>query len=252
VDLGTSFDQDTSSPGGPITHSAGPSFGCQDPKQPESPIFIGRGATGKFPSPGGRQQSADRGAPGRLSMNLRPQPLIVPEGSAHVEEGHMDTDAPPAMESENDISIHYTRLIRSIDRDHRRALHVRDKELAAMRERLNEMDQVYRKELKSRDFTIDDLRKRLDALQEQMQSRIEKAQNEVEDLWEARWKDRDRHLMERMRRIEVESQNHVERAVTERDEEWAAEWANKNKHLLDRLKAAERAAGQNLRVSLTN
>jgi hypothetical protein len=80
--------------------------------------------------------------------------LVIPESPVRIEEGHAGAESPPPMDTENDISIHYTRLIRSIDRDHRRALHERDQELAAMRERLNEVDQVYRQELRARDFTI--------------------------------------------------------------------------------------------------
>ena len=110
------------------------------------------------------------------------------------------------MDTENDISLHYTRLMRKLDRDHRKALHLKDKELEKLRERVNEVDTVYRQELRARDFLIDDLKKRLEHLQESQEASVEKARNEVEDLWESSWKDRDFHLRERMRRIEEEVQ----------------------------------------------
>ncbi|KMU76493.1 hypothetical protein CISG_01226 [Coccidioides immitis RMSCC 3703] len=161
--------------------------------------------------------------------------ILAPQSPARVEENHADGTTPPSMDSENDISIHYSRLIRNIDRDNRKALNLRDKELATMRVRLNELDQVYRKELKSRDFTIDDLRKRLQHLEEQMQSRIEKSQNEVEEQWESRWKLRDRHYMERMRRMELDFQKQLEQAVSDRDSEWAAELKRMNDKLLKNI-----------------
>jgi len=113
-----------------------------------------------------------------------------------------------------------------------------------MRERLNEIDQVYRQQLRERDFTIDDLRQRLTAAEEQVEKRIERTRHEVEDYWETLWKDRDRHMVERMHRIELESQRCVERAISERDEEWAAEWAKRNERLLQRLKTAEAAVAR--------
>lgn len=232
-------EQGSGSLGSPVTR---PSFGRSNHRRSKSSTLVEQDSGNKITTLPNPRSSAVTVPKLSLSSSGPSGPhLAVPESPVHVEEGHAESDAPPPMESDNDISIHYTRLIRSIDRDHRRALHLRDKELAAQRERLNEVDQVYRKELKSRDFTIDDLRSRLQALEDNMQSRIETAQNEVEDLWEMRWKDRDRHLMERMRRIELDSQKCVERAVAERDEEWGAEWARKNEQLLARLKVAEEA-----------
>ncbi|KAG5299542.1 chromosome segregation ATPase family protein [Histoplasma capsulatum G186AR] len=235
------------SPGGDITQSAGPSFATCQRKCPQSPVNTTRSSGGN-PAPSyPTHLSPDDGFHQRRPSlpNIPMLSLAVPQSPARIEEGHVGIDPPPPMEDENDVSIHYTRLIRSIDRDHRKALHVRDRELAGMRERLNEIDQVYRQELKSRDFTIDDMRKRLENLQEQMNSYIERAKNEVEDMWETRWKDRDRHLMERMRRIELESQIQVEKAVAERDKEWVAEWEKRNEGLLERLRASEgSAAGQ--------
>lgn len=139
------------------------------------------------------------------------------------------------MESENDISVHYTRLIRTIDRDHRKALHERDKDMAKLRERLNEQDTIYRQQLRGQDFIIDDLKSRLAHLESTTEARVEKACNAIEDIWESRWKDRDFHLMERMHRIETDAQAAVQRAVAERDKVWAKGWATKYKQLIGQL-----------------
>jgi hypothetical protein len=142
---------------------------------------------------------------------------------------------PKAMDSENDVSNHYTSMIRFIDRDYRRALHARDKEMAELRERLNEKDIVYRQELRARDFLIEDLKKRLDHLEETTETEIERAQNQVEDLWESRWKDRDFHLRERMQRMESEMQKTMETTIAERE----AFWRSKCEELRRRLDIPE-------------
>jgi hypothetical protein len=234
-------------------HSAGPSFESSNSSSnlPQSPTFIGYNATGKFPLsiiPKSKQKSAPALKQPKSGIGLVQTSIDTgsasPQGPIRDEEHYADTDCPPPMDTENDISFHYIRLIRTIDRDHRRALHQRDKDLSGMRERLNEIDQVYRQQLRARDFTIDDLSQRLAAAEEQIETRVERARHEVEDYWETLWKDRDRHMVERMRRIELESQRCVERAISERDEEWAAEWAKRNEQLLQRLKGAEAAVAR--------
>ena len=222
------------SSGSPVsqrTRSAGPTFASDE--APRSPSYIGRGATGLFPKESITTKPMEAAKPADA-------PTLLLHSPAQIEEEYAETHPPP-MDSENDVSIHYTRLIRTIDRDHRKALHERDKELSQMRERLHEVDQVYRQELKARDFIIDDLKKRLQNHEELMQGKLERARNEVEDLWEARWKDRDRHLVDRMKRIELDSQKSLEKAIRDRDEAWTAEWAKKNEQLVQRLKAAEEA-----------
>ncbi|KAJ9295747.1 hypothetical protein DTO271G3_5770 [Paecilomyces variotii] len=186
------------------------------------------------PYPGNTMSS--EGSSNHRSVGTLGSPVRIEEGYAGAE--------PPPMDTENDISIHYTRVIRSIDRDHRRALHERDKELAAMRERLNEIDQVYRQQLRARDFTIEDLRQRLTALQESVETQIHRAQHEVEDMWEKRWKDRDRHLVERMRRIEQDCQRNIEQAIAQRDAEWRATWEKKNELLAQQLQQVQDVAKQ--------
>lgn len=207
---GSSLTPGSGSGGGPspsshMSRSAGPTFAGNDNiKPPSSPKFIGRGATGIFPS----KSKTSSTAPPTASTSV--PSLLVPQSPVHLEENLLETSVPPPMDSPNDISIHYTRLIRSLDLSHRRALHARDTELGNMRERLNSIDLAYRKELKLRDTVIDNLMERVNALEsavEQESTRvevaIEKARNEVEDLWEQRWKDKGRHLIEEFEQREM-------------------------------------------------
>jgi hypothetical protein len=206
------------SPNCQYPHSADPTLGNDNHsfiRRPPSPMFIGRNAPGLFPSAAS------------MPFSIRPPPVsddqatIIAGSPARLEEGYAETYPPPSMETVNDISVHYTRLIRSIDRDHRKALHEQDKEMAKLRERLREQDTVYRQQLRGRDFIIDDLKSRIAHLETTTEAKVEKARNSVEDLWESRWKDRDFHLMERMRRMEADLQTAVERAVATRDKTWA-------------------------------
>jgi hypothetical protein len=128
----------------------------------------------------------------------------------HNEASGRESNTPPSMDTENEISLHYARMMRKLDYDHRKALHLKDKELAETRERLHEKDMVLRQQLRGKDFLIDDLKQRLANLEGNMEVALEKARNEVEDLWESRWKDRDFHLRERMRRIEEDAMKTIE------------------------------------------
>jgi hypothetical protein len=179
------------------TQSAGPVMTHRETDiEPQSPDFIGPSARGIFPT----------------------FPLVAtsPRHTSNSDGDSSDEIVRPlAMDTENDISLHYASMMRRLDRDHRKQLHLRDKELAQLRERLNEMDLVYRQQLRARDFIVDDLKARLAHLESAIEIRIEKARYQVEDMWESRWKDRDRHLRERMRRIEEEAQKAVEDARAE-------------------------------------
>jgi hypothetical protein len=223
-------------------YSANPTLGNDNhsySQNPRSPIFIGRDARGIFPSPPPMPHHSP--LPSSLPDD---QKTVGPHSPPTIEEGYADTYPPPPMESENDISVHYTRLIRTIDRDHRKALHERDKDMAKLRERLNEQDTIYRQQLRGQDFIIDDLKSRLANLESTTEARVEKECNAIEDLWEARWKDRDFHLMERMRRIEADAQAAVQRAVVERDKVWATGWATKYKQLIQQLEEVGRHLSQ--------
>ena len=206
----------------PQSHSAGASFpGGHDvndentrPHEPQSPLYYGPNATGPFPS-----SLVLRGS---HTTNLAPQPppkdstvLLGADLNANqLPENPTATAAPnDATSSHHDtintattdflhhdttpeISAHYTSLIRSIDASHRRTLHTRDKELASLRSRLHEMDTIYRQQLKARDLIVDDLKRRLAHVEEGQEVAVEKARNEVEDVWERRWKEQERSILE--------------------------------------------------------
>ena len=213
---------DSASPRCRYPRSADPTLGNDNHsfvQRPRSPVFIGRGSPELLTSPPMAPPSA---LPPPL---LEDQPTVVASSPAIVEEGYAETYPPPPMESENDISLHYTRLIRTIDRDHRKALHERDKEMATLRERLNEQDTIYRQQLRGRDLIIEDLKSRLAHLETTTAVIVEKACGSVEDLWEKRWKERDFHLMERMRRMEVDLQAAV-RSVAAQDKMWTPRVGN--------------------------
>lgn len=121
------------------------------------------------------------------------------------------------VETENHISRQYYKMMRNLDREHRRELHNRDKDLEAMRIRLNEMDHVYRTELRAKDFIIDDLTSRLGTLETSQARAIERACNTVEDTWETRWKERNAHLMEQMRNIQEREQDILRQLSEEKE-----------------------------------
>ena len=193
------------------TRSAGPVlYGGHHDVTPQSPTYIGKDARGTFPTT--RKQL-------KPSFSI----TVIPDTSASEVHHNLDcadeSALPLPMDNENDISLHYTRMMRKLDRDHRKALHLKDKELERFRDRLNEMDVVYRQEIKFRDFVIDDLKKRLDHLQEESEMMVEQARNEVEELWEGRWKIQSSKLTERMKRVEEDAHTTIKRLITERDPE---------------------------------
>lgn len=244
IESQSTFSKSTS-PHARYPRSADPTLGNDNHsylQTPRSPMFTGKNAPGLFTSPLAQTSSQPPPLPSLPSSPDDDTRTITANSPATIEEGFAETYPPPAMESENDISVHYTRLIRTIDRDHRRALHERDKEMASLRERLNEQDTIYRQQLRARDFIIDDLKSRITHLETTTEVAVERACHEVEDVWEGRWKERDFHLMERMRRIEAEMQIAVQRAVKERDGVWAKGWEAKYNRLMVRLEHADSVA----------
>lgn len=190
------------------SHSAGPTFPGEesDSREPPSPAYIGRGATGLFPQPSISNPGVPPKPPPKDEPMLEdlppPAAAAATSGRANVNQNNSPPMFTTNFDSENDISLHYTRTIRFIDRDHRRALHAKDKEITHLRERLNEVDLVYRQQLKAQDLVIDDLKKRLAHLEDTQEAMLEKARNQVEDLWEVRWKEQERHLLEKLRPLE--------------------------------------------------
>ncbi|KAK2867977.1 hypothetical protein FQN49_003282 [Arthroderma sp. PD_2] len=175
-----------------MTHSAGPSIG--------GGISHDIQVRNLHPTSYGNDSASRGRSPPTTPKATRSPTLAIPQGPPTVEEGYADMEVPPTMDTENEVSIHFSRMIRSIDREHRKVLHQKCRELADLRERLNEVDQVYRKELKSRDFIIDELRKQVNLMEAQTEERVERARNEVEDIWEKRWKEQEKLLLNMQRR----------------------------------------------------
>ncbi|KAI9717153.1 MAG: hypothetical protein M1812_004901 [Candelaria pacifica] len=66
-------------------------------------------------------------------------PSAATKGPAEVDDEPIGTHPPPSMDHENDISIHYSRLIRSIDKHHRHELFMRDKEIDLTRSMIQKL-----------------------------------------------------------------------------------------------------------------
>ena len=174
------------------------------------------------------------------------------------------------VELENALTAHYGRVVRTIDENHARELlqitQAHERQLAAVR---HEIDQAYRKEWKVKNREVEKVREEatsrvalLEAdcrnlkmsheatvarMQQEAQEQnerllstyentIDKARNEIEDLWEARWSDRIRLATEEAQRTDLMNQRKLEQAVADRDEEWERELGCRHPDLVDELK----------------
>ena len=186
----------------------------------------------------------EQGAPDRSrspTMNNGVLPRTRPPTPV-AEESVRPSNTPPS-DSENAISNHYTRIIRSLDESHARELfqldHFHKEELSALRASLNdaqeriellkkeheqqlaatrnEIDQTYRKEFKDVRREMEKTREQaateVAVLRQKYENAIVKARNAIEDLWEARWNDRIRVAAEEVERIETASEQRQGRAA---------------------------------------
>lgn len=210
----------------------------------------------------------------RQALNV---PQISPNNPGFSELGHLSLPSIDNLdilsrseEPENVLSLHYGRIVRTIDQkyaaDLLRLTQSHERELAAIR---HEIDQAYRKEYKVKNQEVErfraeantrvaDLETEMEALiltheeaVERMQRdsdekmanlaeindiAIDKARNKIEDMWEERWSDRTRLAAEEARRINIENQRKLEKAVADRDDEWVRELGNRHPELLGELK----------------
>ncbi|KAI9798529.1 MAG: hypothetical protein M1825_005334 [Sarcosagium campestre] len=147
-----------------------------DEQVPSSPAFIGKDATGVFPSTRSSPEEIAlpvAGISGTRSpivthrhrhdethdISLTPSPLqhgdesnagsddsgiglaadesypavTVDDQRAYVDETCIGSRPPPPMDGENDVSIHYSRLVRSMDSNHRLELSEKDQEIEEQR-----------------------------------------------------------------------------------------------------------------------
>lgn len=193
----------------------------------------------------------------------------------------------PLMDSENALSIHYGRVVRTIDQNQaqeilrltqtheaeltaaraeiHRLTETHQKELAATR---HEIDQAYRKEFKSKSREVEKIREEANtrvatfetelqrmitthedtvlAMQQEASDQvasleeahivaIDKARNDIEDIWMIRWSDQTRLAREEAQRLDMNNQRDLEKAVADRDDEWVRELAIRHPELLDEL-----------------
>ncbi|KAI4130924.1 MAG: hypothetical protein LQ347_003196 [Umbilicaria vellea] len=160
-------------------------------------------------------------------------PQVSDRPSPHYCEARVSEDnSPLTADTDNALFAHYREIVSAVDQNYQQ-------QLADMRQRINDIDQAYRKELRARDREVEKVREevatREDRMLEQQQVRVDKARNQVEDIWETRWKDIIILHAEEMRRLELESQKALERAVAERDEEWTAALTIRHPLLVEEL-----------------
>ena len=146
----------------------------------------------------------------------------------------------PLIDSENTLSMHYGRVVRTIDQNHvnqvRRLKEAHQEELGAIR---HAIDQAYRKELKAKSREVEKIREEMASLSaahdamiarlqreaieqatEQAQAQqlaLEKACNAIEDVWEARWNDRIRLADEEAAKRNTLHQFQLREAMSARD-----------------------------------
>lgn len=184
---------------------------------------------------------------------------------------HHHPPTPSSTDPENALSMHYGRVVRTIDENHAhqvsRLNQTHAQEIAAIR---HAIDHAYRKELKAKDREVERIREEAaahvaaleaeiqslkvgydDAVERMRQARAEeivslregyeraivKARNAVEDLWEGRWNDRTRLAAEEGQRCEVEWLRKVGEAVAERDGEWFGVLGDRYPQLAEELKS---------------
>ena len=176
-----------------------------------------------------------------------------------------DSAQSPTISPENSLSMHYSRVVRTIDQNHsnqmRRLKEAHQEELGATR---NAIDQTYRKELKAQAREVEKIREEMASLAATHEANVarlqreaieqatdqaeshriamEKACNAIEDLWEARWSERMRLATDEMLQANKDFQSkHAKildrevqeksKAIKERDEAWTREIARRHPNL---------------------
>ena len=151
-----------------------------------------------------------------------------------------DSEQSPIVSTENSLSMHYSRIVRTIDQNHsnqmRRLKEVHQEELGATR---NAIDETYRKELKAKSREVEKMREEIASLiaiyeadvarvqreaieqaTEQAESHrvaMEKACNQIEDTWERRWSDRGRLVAEEARKADADFKIRLDAILADRD-----------------------------------
>lgn len=133
-------------------------------------------------------------------------PIQIPPATSdhHYNNNNNDDDEPdPPPDTDPDtanaLSIHYSRIVRTIDATHAHQLaRLRSAHEASLSSTRESIDRAYRIELdRVRDEAAAESQRalaeqaeRIAILEAQAEKRVQRARNEVEDLWEGRWADR--------------------------------------------------------------
>lgn len=154
--------------------------------------------------------------------------------------GQTPSPTSPIVDPENTLSMHYGRVVRTIDQNHinqmRRLKEAHQEELGTTR---HAIDQAYRSVLKARNREVERMREEMASLSaehdaaiarlqreaieqatEQSQAHhvaLDKACNAIEDVWEARWSDRIRLADEEARKRDSIYQQRANAFTIERD-----------------------------------
>lgn len=174
-------------------------------------------------------------------------PLREDAAQPNISDEANEADRDSLSDTDGAISAHYRQIVSQVDRNHQQ-------QLANMLQRIDDIDQAYRRELKARDREVEKVREELETVREEMETQraellelqavaIGKARNQVEDVWETRWKDINRLKAEEMGRLELEGREALEAAVATRDGEWLAALAGKYPHLEEDFKGIKAGLG---------
>jgi hypothetical protein len=157
---------------------------------------------------------------GRRAFTAFP-PLMLSRSAIQLD-SHDDDDSeedsrPPQMDTENDISLHYSGMMRRLDREHRKDSQVKDREISILKQQLEEKDHVYRQQFREMRYTIEDLQQQLEHMKSQLEenersveNRIERAIFKTEDTWEQRWRDQETLYRKRLKQMEEEVQKRTD------------------------------------------
>ncbi|MCJ1472150.1 hypothetical protein MMC13_000797 [Lambiella insularis] len=160
-----------------------------------------------------------------------PNPALRPRSSRHAHFASPTPSPPPSPSPPlSPTPSHYTRIVRTIDENHRAELAaVAATHAAALAATRNDIDAAYRIALRAKDAEMvraqealyavneglkaeqkareEEWRGELEKTEREAERRVQRARNEVEELWEGRWRERWRvagEEMERVRELEGE------------------------------------------------
>ena len=119
----------------PVTTHFRPSSGEEDAQVAENGSLHKPGSSAASRLDAQSRASQENGHSDHIGNAASPS-LIVTDSSAHVDDVPIGARPPPSMDSENDVSIHYSRIVRTIDMNYRNNMQAKDQELSEARDML--------------------------------------------------------------------------------------------------------------------